>query len=231
VWPELLTALNDPEPAVSLAASKALGRIHDPASVSSLLSALQHPDEPVRLGVARSLGMIGTEAAVQPLRAMFLNGKGLEVSVAGEALASIGSPAAIEALLVALADPEPTARWHMAMAALEKIGEPAVGPLVEMLKGEDAYARRSAAQALGWIGSHSATAGLKEALGDADAGVRSQAAWALIEIVDPAVENRWPATWATILDQLQLLRWLVLALSLGTAGWLAVGNRHSMATP
>jgi HEAT repeat protein len=231
VWSELLAALDDPEPAVGLAASQALGHINDPASVSSLLSALQHPDGQVRLGSAQALGMMGTEAAVEPLRAMLLNGEGLEVSVAGEALASIGSPAAIEALLVALADPEPTARWHMAMAGLEKIGEPAVGPLVEMLKGEDVHARRSAAQALGWIGSPSAAAALEDARTDTDEVVRDQAAWALSEIVDPAAANQLPVTWATILDHLQPLRWLVLALSLAAAGWLAVGNGHSLATP
>ena len=231
VWNELLAALDDHEPAVSLAASEALGHINDPASVGSLLSALQHPDEGVRLGAARALGMMGTEDAVKPLRAMLLNGKGLEVIVAGEALASIGRPAAIVALLVALADPEPTARWHVAMGALEAIGEPAVGSLAEMLKSEDVHARRSAAQALGYIGSPSAVTALEDALADTDAGVQSQAAWALSEIGDPAAENQWPATWATILDRLQPLRWLVLALSLGAAGWVAAGNRHSLTTP
>ena len=142
----------------------------------------------------------------------------------------IGRPAAIEALLEALADPEPTARWHVAMAALEAIGEPAVGSLVEMLQSEDVYARRSVAQALGWIGSPSAAAALEDALADADAGVQSQAAWALGEIGDPVVANQWLATWTTILDRLQPLRWLVLALSLAAAGWLAAGNRHSLAT-
>jgi HEAT repeat protein len=221
VWNELLAALDDHEPAVSLAASEALGHINDPASVGSLLSALQHPDESVRLGAARALGTMGIEAAVQPLQAMLLNGQGLELSVAGKALGRIGSPAALDALLVALTDPEPTARWHVAMASLEKVGEPAVGPLVEMLKGEDVYARRSAAQALGWIGSSSAAAALEDALADTDAGVQCQAAWALSEIGYPAALNQRPATRATILKRLQPLRWVVLVLSLAAAVWLA----------
>ncbi len=78
----------------------------------------------------------------------------MEVSVAGEALGRIGGPAATEALLAALADPVPTGRWHVAMAALEGMGEPAVAPLVAMLDSQDAHARRNAAQALGWIGSY-----------------------------------------------------------------------------
>jgi HEAT repeat protein len=190
IWNELLAALDDPEPAVGLAAAEALGRINDPAAVPGLLVALEHPSEPIRLGVARALGMMGVEAAVEPLRAMLLRGEGLEVSVAGEALGRIGGPAATDALLTALADPVPTAHWHVAMAALETMGEPAVRPLVTMLDSQDTHARRNAAQALGWIGSPSATAALVEALeNDRDAAVRSQAAWALGELGDPAARR------------------------------------------
>jgi HEAT repeat protein len=190
VWNELLAALDDPDPAVSLAAAEALGRIKDPAAVPGLLVAMQHPSEPIRLGAARALGMMGIEAAVEPLRAMLLRGEGSEVGVAGEALGRVGSPAAIDALLAALADPVPTARWHVAMAALETTGEPAVRPLATMLDSRDAHARRNAAQALGWIGSPSATAALLEALKeDRDAAVRGQAAWALGEIGDPAARK------------------------------------------
>ena len=187
VWNELLAVLDDPDPAVSLAAADALGRINDPASVPGLLIAIDHPSEPVRLGAARALGMMEIEAAVEPLRAMLLRGEGLEVSVAGEALGDIGGPAATEALLTALADPRPTARWHAALAALERIGEPAVAPLMSMLDSQDAHARRNAAEALGWIGSSSSTEVLVQTLReDGDATVRGQAAWALGEIGDPA---------------------------------------------
>jgi len=191
VWNELLAALDDPEPAVSLAAAEALGRINDPAAASGLLVAIEHPHEQVRLGAARALGMMGVEAAVDPLRTMLLSGEGLQVSVA-----------AAEGLLVALADAQPTARWHVAMDALETMGEPAVEPLLAMLDSQDAYARRNAARALGWIGSPSATRALEYVLkGDPDAMVRAQAAWALGEIGDPAAgkalaraQRRDPAT-------------------------------------
>jgi HEAT repeat protein/photosystem II stability/assembly factor-like uncharacterized protein len=190
VWNELLAALDDPDPSVSLIAADALGRINDPAAVPGLLIAVEHPSEPVRLGAARALGMMQVEAAVEPLRAMLLRGEGLEVSVAGEALGQIGGPAATEALLTALADPQPTARWHAAMAALERMGEPAVAPLITMLDSQDAHARRNATQALGWIGSSSSTEVLVHTLKkDGDATVRSQAAWALGEIEDPAARR------------------------------------------
>ncbi len=101
--------------------------------------------------------------------------------------------------LTALADPQPTARWHVAMAALEKMGEPAVAPLVAMLDTKSVDARANAAQALGWIGSSSAIETLVHALKkDSDATVRGQAAWALGEIGDPAARK--------VLDRAQLKR-------------------------
>jgi HEAT repeat protein len=190
VWNELLAALDDPDPAVSLAAADALGRIVDPAAVPGLLIAIDSRAEQVRLGAARALGMMEVEAAVEPLRAMMLRGEGAEVSIAGEALGRIGGAEAIDALLVALADPQPTARWHTAMSALENMGEPAVSPLETMLGSQDANARRSAAEALGWIGSSSAIEALSEVLReDDDAAVRGLAAWALGEIGDPAARG------------------------------------------
>jgi HEAT repeat protein len=265
VWKELLAALDDPDPAVSLAASDALGRINDVAAVPGLLIAVGHPSDQVRVGAARALGMMQVEAAVESLRAMLLGGEGLEVSIAGEALGRIGGPAATEALLAALADPQPTARWHVAMGALERMGEPAVAPLVAMLDSQDAHARRNAAQGLGWIGSSSATEALVHAVRkDGDATVRGQAAWALGEIGDPAARRAleraqlrdpavevqmaaewalsrvpaqseaaagWATRWAPVLNQLQVLRWLVLAVSLAGAAWLVMGNESLAAVP
>jgi HEAT repeat protein len=76
------------------------------------------------------------------------------------------------------------------MTALERIGEPAVAPLLAMLDSGDTSARRNAAQALGWIGSSSATEKLVRALKkDGDDTVRAQAAWALGEIGDPAARK------------------------------------------
>jgi HEAT repeat protein len=237
VWSELLAALDDPEPAVSVAAAEALGRINNPAAASGLLVAIEHPHEQVRLGAARALGMMGVEAAVDPLRSMLLNGTGLQVSVAGEALGRIGGQAATEALLVALADAQPTARWHVAMVALETMGEPAVGPLVAMLDSQDAYARRNAARALGWIGSQSATKALGRALQeDPNATVRAQAAWALGEIGDPAAgkvlaraQRRDPATTVQTEVAWALARVPQQAAAHWPASWAPVLNRFQAA--
>ena len=260
----LLAALDDSDLAVSLAAADALGRIGDPATVNGLLGALEHPSAHVRLGAARALGQMRATVAVEPLRTMLLLGDGLEVSVASEALGRIGNPAAIDALLATLADPVPTPRWHAAMGVLNAMGEPAIGPLVERLDSQDLYVRRNAAQALGWIGSRSATAALVHTLKDQDVTVRTQAAWALGEIGDPATraaleraQRRDPSTavqaeastalaripeqaatatglsvnWAATLDRWQPLRWLILALSLVAAAWLAVNREPLAAIP
>jgi HEAT repeat protein len=248
-----------------LAAADALGRIDDSAAVPGLMIAVEHPSEQIRLGAARALGLMRVQASVKPLQFMFLSGDGLESSVAGEALGRIGGPEATETLLAALADSQTTARWHVAMAALEKMGEPAVAPLVAMLNSQGAYARRNAAQALGWIGSTSATDPLMRALKkDGEATVRAQAAWALGEIGDPAARRGLEraqrhdpaqevqmeagraltylspqaqvlagraARWASLLDQLQPVRWLVLVLSLVGAAWLALGTQSLVAAP
>lgn len=205
-WEQLLAALDDPDPAVSWAAADALGRIKDPAAVPGLLVAVEHPSQQIRLGAARALGMMQVQAAVDPLRAMLFQGEGPEVTIAGQALGRIGGPSATGVLLGALASPglAPSgedrgsststlpsgARWHVAMAALEGMGEPAVAPLVAMLDSQDAHSRRSAAQLLGWIGSPSAAEALVHALKtDDDAAVRGQAAWALGEIGDPSAHR------------------------------------------
>jgi len=185
----LLAALADPDAAVRLAAAEALGRIADPANSSALMVMIEHPDEQVRLGAARALGLMRSEAAVEPLRAMLMNGEGGAVTVAAQALGRIGTPAATDALLAALADAEMSPRRHAALGALETMGEPAVGPLTEMLTASrDGYARQNSAQALGWIGSAQATEALVDALQDGNEAVRGQAAWALGEIGDPAAQ-------------------------------------------
>jgi HEAT repeat protein len=186
----LLAALTDADPAVSLAAGWALGQIADPATVGPLSVALEHPSTQVRLGAARALGMMGAETAVEPLRAMLLEGEGQEVTVAAEALGQIGTPAAVEALLVPLGDLSMTPRRHAALGALETLGQPAVGPLVERLDGDSSHIRRNAAEALGWVGDSSAVEPLAYALKrDRDAEVRTRSAWALGQIGDPAAHD------------------------------------------
>jgi HEAT repeat protein len=71
-----------------------------------------------------------------------------------------------------------------AAIALVKIGEPAVETLIQALKDEDRYVRRHAAIALENVGDKRAVEPLIQALRDEDEGVRGNAASALEEIGD-----------------------------------------------
>jgi len=266
---ELLAAVSDADPAVSLMAGDALARLNDPATSSGLLVALEHPEERVRLVAARTLGQMGVEAAVKPLRNMLFQGSGTEATIAGQALGRIASPAAVEALVAALEEPVPTSRWHAAMTGLEAAGQAAVGQLVELLDSRDVYVQRNAAEALGWIGAPEATTALVAVLRAprSDETVRSRAAWSLGIIGDPAAERAlqsaatddpalevreqasraltllqagplrassrsgWPVDWAPLLNRLEPVRWLLLALSLAAAAWLMVGARRGLQVP
>jgi HEAT repeat protein len=183
----LVRALSDPDPGVSLAASRALGRIGNPETIGALLVAMDHPSKQVCLGAARALGMMQATAAVEPLSTMFLSGEGLAVTVAAEALGHIATAEALATVLEPLSDLTMTSQRHAALAALETAGEPAVEPLVALLDSDSSHIRRNAAEALGWVAAPEATDALARALrNDRDATVREQAAWALGQIGDPS---------------------------------------------
>lgn len=73
-----------------------------------------------------------------------------------------------------------------AMAALVRIGRPAVPPLLEALKNKEWYVRMNAAETLGKIGDSSAIPALARAFIDRDQGVREAATEALAKMGSPA---------------------------------------------
>lgn len=87
----------------------------------------------------------------------------------------------VDELVRALRETEARRMDRVAMS-LSEIGEPAVGPLIELLKDEDAAIREYSAEALGKIGSEEAVHPLIELLGDSNQNVCCKAAWALGEI-------------------------------------------------
>lgn len=92
---------------------------------------------------------------------------------------------ALDALVRALAaDADLNVREDITWA-LVRLGEPAVAPLVALLRDGNAAARHNAAHALGKIGHMGAVDGLIAALHDPDAAVRSKSAFALGQIADP----------------------------------------------
>jgi HEAT repeat protein len=67
----------------------------------------------------------------------------------------------------------------------------AAAPALEQVvrAGSATTARRNAAEVLGWIAAPGSTPALVSALGDNDADVRAEAAWALGEISSPAARE------------------------------------------
>jgi HEAT repeat protein len=98
------------------------------------------------------------------------------------ALANIGTPAALSALVAPLSDAESTPARHAAMTGLEQAGVAAAPQLTAAMGSSDAALRGNAAEMLGWTHPDSATPKLAAALLDGDPAVRSQAGWALGQI-------------------------------------------------
>lgn len=83
-----------------------------------------------------------------------------------------------------LVDPDKRKRAEI-VSSLQRIGTPAVEPLIEALRAPDVGVRRGAAVGLGRIGNRWAVDSLIQALRDPNEEVRWYVAWALGEIGDP----------------------------------------------
>ena len=134
---------------------------------------------------AENLGYFGGPEAVGPLAQTLSHPNETVRAVAARALARIGTPEAAEALAGTLSDTSELTRLRMA-ENLERIGPLAVGPLVEVLEGDDPRARVFAARILGNLRAAEAGASLREAmLGGETTDVRAQAALAVGKIGNP----------------------------------------------
>jgi HEAT repeat protein len=106
---------------------------------------------------------------------------------AAVALGDLGDPAALDALLGALAGPdEEGVRW-CAAEGLARIGEPAVPGLVALADHADPDVRWKAIVALGDIGDPCAAPALRSRLADQDRFVRSRAVSALVRLGTPCL--------------------------------------------
>ncbi len=185
VLPKLLSILEDDWDTTEYIA--AIG----PAAVPEVIKLLKDPTAETHHLAVKALGLLAPKAPeVIPVLIESLQSKEVAVrKAAADALGKIQPKLkqAIPALEAALRDEEPAIRLAAA-AALRSIRglepEPAVPVLVNLLSHEKPDVRRDAAAALAAYGTNAkaAVGPLREALKDADAGVRSAAACALARV-------------------------------------------------
>jgi len=169
-------------------AAELLGNVASGRHVPQLVALLADPVADVRSAAARALGRTGDVAAVAPLLAGLAVRPGIPPGIVGMALLDLGTPA-LPALRAAVNGPVPEAR-PLAAELLGLHGDPgAADLLVEVLADvhRAPVVRRSAASALGRIGSPHATATLVSTVTTTGPlEVQVAAAEALGRIGDPA---------------------------------------------
>jgi len=153
--------------------------------IKGLIKALKDSNSTIRWQAAFHLGKVGDTGAVGPLIEA-LHDKEREVrDTAAQALGKIGEVKALEPLIEAVKDHRGID--GSAIRALEQIGKPAVGALIEVLQDTNYHwgTRSCAADALGRIGDVGAILPLIETLKDKQTQLSSlftSIAWALTEV-------------------------------------------------
>jgi len=201
----LIRDLKDEAWGVREKAIEALARIGKPA-VEPLIAALNDDVPAIRTGAAEALGKIKDSRAIEPLIQALKDETWGVREKAIEALAKIGKPA-VAPLVEALEDEDVGVRTEAARALQEprwrpknhthkasyliakkdwdelvRLGRPAVGPLIKVLKDKETRVREKAARALGEIGDVAAVGPLTESLEDTESIVRKAAEEALDRI-------------------------------------------------
>lgn len=128
---ELIEALHDPVPAVSMQAAKALGRLSDPAAVPALLSALRGADEQLGSIIFTSLVHLGHLAVPALLETSASSSAWMRWNSV-RALSRIGDSRAMPVLAKALSDTDHSVAW-MAAKGLVHYGKKSVGPVLQLL--------------------------------------------------------------------------------------------------
>lgn len=188
----LTSLLSDRDPRVSLAAAESLARLHDPRATRVLIESLSSADWRVRSRATQVLARVAGEGqldqAVGPLAASLADKDPVVRYYAAEALTGIGARA-IPALIEALRSHRDSDR-DRAARVLWRIGAPAVDSLIAVLQDKNATPemRAASARALGMIGDKRSIKGLALLLKDERYFVRQQAALALGQMGEPAVD-------------------------------------------
>lgn len=185
--------LNDRNPLVSLAAAESLARMRDPKATRVLIVSLSAEDSRVRSRAAQVLARVSGEGplddAVWPLAQALRDRDPVVRYHVAEALIAQGA-IAVPSVVDILRSPREGDRGRAARV-LSRIGSPSVDSLIGVLqeKGTEPAMRASAAYALGVIGDKRAVASLTSLLRDERYFVRQQAARALSQMGEAALDR------------------------------------------
>jgi HEAT repeat protein len=229
----LLQALEGADPQVQRSAATALGMMRAEAAVRPLSAMLLKGDPALAVVAADALGRIGSHEAAQALLAALADPEltGRRHAALG-ALEAMGEPA-VAPLQEMLASADASARRNAA-EVLGWIGSRSATPaLVATLGDADSAVRAQAAWALGELADPQARRALEAAqAGDPSLAVRQAATQALALVgQEPAARTSLLASWAPALNQWEMLRWLIPALSMLAAAWLVLGDRRRSLAP
>ncbi len=175
-------------------AARRLGRLGDVEAVPALRRATEDVRPDVRTEAARALGRLGDPEAIGSLAALLDGREWQQRRAAAEAIGRISDARGVRPLIKALGDSSPSVAL-VAATALVEIGEPSIGPLIELLSERelDEDKLRHATYALGEIGDDRAVEALLEQLAERESRrVKAAIAEALGRIgsadaVDPLV--------------------------------------------
>lgn len=139
----------------------------------------------IRVGIVLAMalcnGVIAQQADLKEVAQQLQSQQPFDRIKAAQSLGRMRDPEAIALLVKCLNDSHAAVRL-IAGAALVRIGQPAVEPLVQSLPSANTDGRRAVAQALGGIGDKSVVTHLTSLLTDSDATVKAAAEEALAKL-------------------------------------------------
>ncbi|XVU29643.1 HEAT repeat domain-containing protein [Actinoplanes sp. CA-054009] len=140
-----ISAIDDPDEDVCLAAIGRLGASGHPGAVDALTGRVIDGRPRVRARIAYALGRLGRPAATAPLLRLLSDGDERVRDQARDALGTVGSPEAVGALLAEAAGPDARLRSQAAKALAKAIdADPRVVPRLTLLAHDEDAAVRAA---------------------------------------------------------------------------------------
>jgi HEAT repeat protein len=191
--PALLEAVQGEYFTVRSRAALALGKIGEAQAVKPLIGLLKDPEDQVRSAACLALGFFKDPSTFDDITNVLLDDPKIEVrQAAAKALGNTAHPAALPYLMEALHDPfwwyEREYAAGDLLTAIEKMGMPAVDPLIEALHDKEGAVRKFAASLLGKLGDPRAIEPLGMALYDLHHEVGRVSADSLARFGAPSVD-------------------------------------------